>query len=106
MPTLEQPRRHPLCKCTLGPDGDPTPNSRCGYHSVGYAEDEAMRAAIETHMSKVLGLDPEAIENDEIRNQIGIMLTPALDAYLGALIATPGWTLADARAYLKAHPNG
>lgn len=94
----ERPGRSTLCNCPeYGPE-------TCGYHAVDEAEGNAMEAAIVTYMRQV-GLDPDSPKNDDIRTGIGLLLEPAMDAYLDAFAATPGWTVEDLRAFLKEHPS-
>ena len=93
-----RPQRSPLCTCL------PDDTGTCVYHTIDEAEGAASSAAIETYMRQV-GLDPDDNDNYDIRNQIGILLQPALDAFLDAFAATPGWTVKGLRAFLKEHPS-
>lgn len=86
-----------LCAC---PDYGPR---TCAYHKVDEAEGDALNAAVNTYMTQ-MGVDPDDVENDEIRRGIGALLQPALDAYLDTFVAADGFDLGDVRAFVEEHP--
>lgn len=103
MPAVqEEPQRPWSCTC---PFDAPYGYTRCKFHAVEAAEGAALSAAVEAYMRQI-GLDPEAGENEEIRIGVGNLLQPAMDAYLDAFIASPGFTINDVRAYLKGTSRG